>query len=186
LLAAIKEPRPAVLLHYCAYGYHRQGLPLWLYQGIHSWLGEGGGGGAGRQRQFSTVFYETMATAAKPWKKEFCLQFPQKWLVQEIHRRGRLAITHCEHLQAFLDGIEPDKTLRLPVMEKMAGEHGRNLDWKWLANQYQAALFQVPTYALPGRGIYEVPVEVLKGSAPTYAQIRSGVGASVGIRPRPA
>ncbi|HUA67603.1 MAG TPA: hypothetical protein VMA13_03560 [Candidatus Saccharimonadales bacterium] len=114
LLASIKS-KPAVLLHYDGYGYHKHGVPTWLYQGIKSWLTERNCGPAQCHKQFSTVFHELWGTSAKPWRRRFYLQILQKRLVKKLHRRSQLSITNTQHRQVLLDAIEPQKTLLLPV-----------------------------------------------------------------------
>ncbi len=112
-LAAIKE-EPAVLLHYVGYGFQKRGVPVWLYRGIHSWLHDLSGPQGGR-KQFSTVFHETWATSAKPWKSAFYLRILQKWLVEGFHRHSGISITSTRCMQGMLDRIEPHKTLLLPI-----------------------------------------------------------------------
>jgi len=186
LLASAKEQSPVVLLHYCAYGYHKQGVPLWLYQGINSWLVENGGFGTGSDRKFCTVFYEVMAPSAKPWKKEFCLRIPQKWLISEIHRRSKLSVTGNAPMQSFLDGVEPGKILRLPVLTNLSVGNEHSLDWKALARQYQAALFRELSCSKTNPNLNSAAVEELKGPPPTYAPARQAKEHRTGIRPRPA
>src|SRR5271168_328683 len=65
LLAQVKERHSAVLLHYAGFGYHKLGVPLWLYLGIKSWLAERAGGPAGGSKQFSTVFHELWSWSDK-------------------------------------------------------------------------------------------------------------------------
>lgn len=182
LLPLSKKQFPAVLLHYCAYGYNRQGFPLWLHQGIQSWLDEGGGAASGSQRQFSTVFYETMGTSVKPWQKEFCLRIPQKWLIQEIHRRSKFSVTSCTQMQSFLNGIIPGKALRLPVRNQPANEHEPALDWKYLASQYHEKLFQAPVVLNTGVRLGGE----LQGTLPAFVPAQQVVRSSVSIRPRTA
>ncbi|MBC8096448.1 MAG: glycosyltransferase [Akkermansiaceae bacterium] len=110
LLAAVKE-NPAVLLHYVGYGYHKRGVPIWLYRGIHSWLAEQNG----NRKQFSTVFHELWASSSKPWKSEFYLRLVQKWIVEGLHRRSELSITSTRRMQTLLEGIQPHKTMWLPI-----------------------------------------------------------------------
>jgi len=182
MLPLAKNQFPAVLLHYCAYGYNRQGFPLWLHQGIQSWLDEGGGAASGSKRQFSTIFYETLGTSVKPWQKEFCLRIPQKWLIQEIHRRSQLSVTGCPLMQAFLNGVAPGKTLRLPVRNQPTNELEQALDWKNLAAQYHERLFQAPTASNTGLRLRGE----LQGALPAFVPAQQAVRSSVSIRPRPA
>jgi hypothetical protein len=115
LLASAKEKYAIVLLHYVGYGYHKHGIPLWLYRGIGSWLAEGAGGAAASQKQLATVFHELWRPSTKPWKKEFYLQKPQQWLVEGLHLRSNFSVATTKHKQAMLEGIQPDKTFWLSI-----------------------------------------------------------------------
>jgi hypothetical protein len=141
VLSSTKEQRPPVLLHYCPYGYNRQGVPFWLYQGIKSWLGEQRSMDAGSDKQLLTVFYENLPASFRPWKKSSYLRIPQRWLIQELHRRSRLSVTCSRHLQALLDRIEPHKTMRVPMPGNVQQWDAKNPDWKQIAHQFQAELF---------------------------------------------
>jgi hypothetical protein len=157
VLSSTKEQRPPVLLHYCPYGYHRQGVPLWLYQGIKSWLGEQSSRDTGSDKQLLTVFYENLPASFRPWKKSSYLQIPQRWLIQELHRRSRLSVTSSCYLQALLDRIEPHKTMRVPMPGNAQQWDATNPDWKLIASQFQKELF--PRF--PGSNGAFRPVEAL-------------------------
>lgn len=183
LLASAKEQQASFLLHYCPYGYDKNGLPRWLYRGIDSWLQEQSTR-TGCERGFYTVFHEGLPSSSTLWKKEFCLQIPQKWLLQEIHRRSGLSVTSSRNLQAFLDSVEPHKTLWLPAPGRAANEP--DPDWKLIARDYHAALFERPTHAKASVGQESGSAEELNGPAvPGYPSVRV-VEHPVGIRPRPA
>jgi glycosyltransferase involved in cell wall biosynthesis len=113
LLAAKKESS-VVLLHYVGYGYQKRGVPMWLYRGIRSWLAEKDGSHADR-KQVSTVFHELWASSRRPWKSEFYLGRVQKWLVERLHRLSEISVTSTRRMQGMLDGIQPHKTLWLPI-----------------------------------------------------------------------
>jgi hypothetical protein len=115
LLASAKEKHAIVLLHYIGHGYHRHGIPLWLYRGLGSWLAEGAGGTSASQKQLATVFHELWKPSIKPWKKEFYLQKPQQWLVEGLHLRSNFSVATTKHKQAMLEGIQPDKTFWLSI-----------------------------------------------------------------------
>lgn len=112
-LASFRD-NPPVLLHYVGYGYHKRGVPLWLYRGIRSWLADNGGSAAERN-QFFTVFHELWASSKKPWKSEFYLRIIQKWIVARLHSYSTFSITSTRAMQTMLDHIQPRKTWRLPI-----------------------------------------------------------------------
>jgi glycosyltransferase involved in cell wall biosynthesis len=114
LLASIKD-KPAVLLHYDGYGYHKHGAPAWLYLGIKSWLAERNRGSAQYHKQFSTVFHELWGPAAKPWQGKFYRQILQKRLIERLHRQSQISITSTHHRRTLLDAIDPEKTMLLPI-----------------------------------------------------------------------
>jgi hypothetical protein len=177
LLASIKD-KPTVLLHYDAYGYHKHGLPIWLYQGINSWLSERDRKSGQSDKQFSTVFHDLCELSAKPWPGKFYLKMLQKRLVERLHRRSQTSITSSHRLQTLLDAMEPLKTLllpvpaRLPIIDRPLSQVGRELgliaaashtahqqcaDWKVIAQEYYETLYhQVP----PVLARVEVPEEL--------------------------
>jgi hypothetical protein len=140
LLASAREPQAEVLLHYCAHGYHSMGVPLWLYCGIKSWLGESRNA-PGSDRRFDTIFYDS-PTAVKPWRKEYWLKLTQQWLLLEIHRQSRCSVTRSRRMQALLDGAQPGKTLWLPALENAPANEAQDPAWQGIAGQLQEALFQ--------------------------------------------
>ena len=113
LLASNKSPGSAVLLHYVSYGYHKRGIPVWLYRGVNSWMQERNPPDG--RRHFSTVFHELWPTSWKPWTSVFYLSCVQKWLVQGLHRRSAVSVTSTKGMKAVLDGIQPHKTVWLPI-----------------------------------------------------------------------
>jgi hypothetical protein len=164
VLSSIKEQRPPVLLHYCPYGYNRQGVPFWLYQGIKSWLGEQSSMDAGSDKQLLTVFYENLPASFKPWKKSSYLRIPQRWLIQEFHRRSRLSVTSNCRLQTLLDSIEPQKTLRVPMPGNGQLWDSNNPDWKLIAHQFQAELF--PKFSYSNGAVRPVEASVKEAQRP--------------------
>jgi hypothetical protein len=110
LLASAKVKHSTVLLHYLGDGYHRLGVPFWLYRGIKSWLAEGAGASAAGPNQLATVFHELWRSSAKPWKKQFYLQKPQRWLIGRLHRRSKFSVATTRRNHALLEGIQTDKT----------------------------------------------------------------------------
>ena len=111
LLASSKEQASSVLLHYAGHGYHKLGVPLWLYLGIKSWLAEF----TDSPKQFSTVFHQSWLSSAKPWQKEYYLALLRRRLVQGFHHRSRISVVGTRRMQALLEALEPDKTLWLPM-----------------------------------------------------------------------
>jgi hypothetical protein len=185
-LSSTKEQRPPVLLHYCAYGYHKQGVPVWLYLGIKSWLGEQSNLDAGSDKQLLTMFYETLPVSFKPWKKASYLRIPQRWLIREFHRRSRLSVTSSRRLQALLDTIEPCKTLRVPMPGNPELWDANNPDWKLIASQFQAELFPEFSYSKGGaRPVETSPKGLQERAMPKYILRNHAVEPPVGIRHRP-
>ncbi len=115
LLASTKKPSAAVLLHYAGAGYHKQGVPLWLYLGIKSWLAEGASGAGNGRKQLSTVFHELWSSSDKPWEKDFYLRILQRRLVRGFHHLSKLSVAGTPRMQGMLEGLEPRKTLWLPM-----------------------------------------------------------------------
>jgi hypothetical protein len=115
LLATAKEKDSAVLLHYSGYGYDNLGVPIWLYLGINSWLGEQTGRSTASQKQFCTVFHESLESCAKPWKIEFYLRNLQKSLLRRFHHRSKVSVTRTRRMHQMLEAFEPHKTLWLPT-----------------------------------------------------------------------
>jgi hypothetical protein len=185
LLASVKNQRPPVLLHYCAYGYHKQGVPHWLYQGIKSWLDEYNGADAGSEKQLMTVFHETFPETSKPWKKEFYLRIPQQRLLQKFHRRSKLSVTGSRNLQALLDSVEPHKSVLSPTSGSASFRNEQTPDWKSIARQYQAELFPQLVNAKAGVKPDKAAVEEVKERmAPANALDFRAVESSTRIRPR--
>jgi hypothetical protein len=185
LLSSAKEQRPPVLLHYCAYGYNKQGVPLWLHQGIKSWLDEQSSSDAGGDKQLVTFFYEALPSSFKPWKKALYLRIPQQWLLQQFHRRSRLSVTGNGRLQALLDRMEPHKTLRVAMPGNGSLWDAENPDWKLIASQLQAEIF--PKFSSPNGSVQpiEAPVAyVKKRTLPKYSLSNHAVEPPVGIRHR--
>jgi hypothetical protein len=187
LLAAVKKEGSALLLHYCAYGYHKQGIPFWLLRGINSWVEEqqtvSGGGG-----EFNTVFYGDMPSSTRPWQAEFCLRLMRRWLAEEIHRRSRLSIAINRNMRAFLDQVEPDKTTWLPLPgEGVALETGQPFDWNALAYQYRELLFLQPPRPKSGAKVKAGARDGLDlRPLPPYFAGASRVKQPGGLNPRPA
>jgi len=150
LLSSAKQPLLAVMLHYCAYGYHKQGLPLWLHSGIKSWLTEHGGAKPGLNKQLITVFHTSLQAPLKPWNKEFCLRMPQKWLLYQFHRHSKLSIMSNRSLQVELDRIEPSKTMWSPIPGNSSDANAPRPDWKRIAHQYLQALQYNPSGSKAG------------------------------------
>jgi hypothetical protein len=119
LLTSTKEQSAAVLLHYAGVGYHKLGVPLWLYLGIKSWLTEGANRHAGGIKQFSTVFHELWSSSEMPWEKDFYLGGLQRRLVQGFHHLSKLSVAGTRRMQALLEDLEPRKTLWLPMPSNM-------------------------------------------------------------------
>jgi hypothetical protein len=185
VLSSTKEECPPVLLHYCAYGYQKQGVPFWLYQGIKSWLRELNSLEAGSNKQLLTVFYETLQSSFKPWKKSSYLRIPQRWLIQEFHRRSRLSVTGSRRLQVLLDAVEPHKTLRVPMPENAQLWDANNPDWKLIASQFQAELFPGFSSSNGTARPVETPVKNVQGrKLPKYVLGDHVVEPPVGIRHR--
>jgi hypothetical protein len=132
LLASAKEKDGAVLLHYAGYGYDKLGVPLWLYQGIKSWLGEQTGQSATGQKKLCTVFHETMESCSKPWKIEFYLRKLQMSLAKGFHLRSKFSVTSTRRMYQVLEAFEPLKTLwvptpcNVPVTDRSNGARRRN------------------------------------------------------------
>jgi hypothetical protein len=120
LLASAKEQHSSVLLHYLGHGYHKRGVPFWLYRGIKSWLAEQTGASVDNHRQFSTVFHDLWPSSVKPWKSEFYWRKPQQWLVERLHRRSKMSITSTRRMRTLLEIIQPHKTLWLPIPSNVA------------------------------------------------------------------
>jgi hypothetical protein len=114
LLSSIKD-NPTVLLHYNGYGYHKHGVPIWLYRGIKSWIAECDRGLPQSHKQFSTVFHELWVSSSQPWQGKFYLQMLQKRLIERLHHASQISITGSHDRQALLDAIEPQKTLLMPI-----------------------------------------------------------------------
>jgi hypothetical protein len=112
---ASKEMDNAVLLHYAGRGYDNLGVPIWLYRGISSWLGEHTGRFTGNQKPFCTVFHESLEPCAEPWKIEFYLRNLRKSLLRKLHHRSRLSVTRTRCMHQMLEAFEPHKTLWLPT-----------------------------------------------------------------------
>jgi hypothetical protein len=115
LLASTKVKHSIVLLHYAGYGYHKLGVPLWLYRGIKSWLAEGGGPSAAGQKHLATIFHELWISANRPWKREFYLQKPQQWLIEGLHRQSKFSVATTRRKQALLEGIQWGNTFWLSI-----------------------------------------------------------------------
>jgi hypothetical protein len=185
VLSSTKEQRPPVLLHYCPYGYNRQGVPLWLYQGIKSWLDEQSSIDAGNDKQLLTVFYENLPASFRPWKKSSYLRIPQRWLIQELHRRSRLSVTSSCDLQALLDRIEPHKTMRVPMPGNVQQWDAKNPDWKQIAHQFQAELFPELFYSNGAVRPVEASAKNVQGRMlPKNVLDNRAVEPPVGIRQR--
>jgi hypothetical protein len=119
LLASIKVEQAVVLLHYAGYGYQRQGVPLWLYRGIKSWLAEGVGASVTGQKQLATIFHELWMSSKRPWRGEFYLQKPQRWLIEGLHRQSKFSVATTKRKQALLEGIQRGKTFWLSIPKGM-------------------------------------------------------------------
>jgi hypothetical protein len=114
LLASLRED-PVLLLHYDGKSYQKNGCPTWLHVGIQSWLEDRDSGSPQRNKQFFTVFHELWGSLAKPWQGQFYRNIWQRRLVEKLHRRSQVSITSTRHYQAELDGMEPGKTMLLPI-----------------------------------------------------------------------
>lgn len=130
LLGSPKEPHAAVILHYSQLGYHRLGIPLWLYWGVRSWLAEAAG--TGRPQSFHIVFHDSCPSMAPPWQLDHFLHKGRQWLARAFHRQSNLSIVCSRTMQAMLDSVKPNKTLwlprpsSLPLNKRPRCEHRRN------------------------------------------------------------
>ena len=115
LLASAKERSPAVLLHYCGYGYDAHGIPLWLSRGLRSWLAEAACGTSAETRRFATVFHDSWPCSAAPWGKAFYREKLQQWIVKSLHRHSQFSVTGAWRLLAVLNQVAPKKTLWFPT-----------------------------------------------------------------------
>jgi hypothetical protein len=131
LLASAKESSPAVLLHYCGYGYDARGLPLWLSRGMGSWLAEASCGMGAQTRRFATVFHDTWPSSAMPFGKAFYREMFQQWIVKRLHRYSHFSVTSAWRLLEVLNKVAPKKTLWLPTpssvpVTERSGEEKQN------------------------------------------------------------
>ena len=185
LLAPANGLDTAVLFHYCPYGYHKQGLPVWLYRGIKSWQEEHIGTNIMDSKHLITVFHETLQSPLKPWNKEFCLRALQKWLLHQFHRHSQFSVTNDHALQALLYNIMPHKTMWSPMPRHMAATSEHIQDWKFIARQYNEVLHQdllgVKTSELPDR-----LKENIQRAPPVYASGIKTVESPVARLQRPA
>jgi hypothetical protein len=141
LLSSAKQPYAAVVLHYCPYGYAKQGLPLWLYRGIKSWLEEQGGANPGSDKQLVTVFHNMLQTPLKPWNKEFCLRLPQRWLLQQFHCHSKFSMTTNHRLPFVPKGIATPKDNWL-INPEGPPPCGKSPDWGLIARRFYEALHE--------------------------------------------
>jgi hypothetical protein len=165
LLSANKLQNIPILLHYCPYGYQKLGVPLWMYRGIKSWLGEQGSLTVGGDKRLFTVFYGTLPSSAKPWKKATYLGIPQQWLLQEFHRCSKLSVTGCRFTQNLLERIKPGKTLRVSMPGEKPLWYAENSDWKRIGSQFQTELFPEFSNSKTGAQPVEDFAQGIKGQA---------------------
>lgn len=186
LLARAKEEQATVLLHYCPYGYHRMGLPYWLYRGIRSWIEERSGTCLPDGRQLCTLFYDAGFLSLEQWSKAYCLSLVQRWLSQEIHRFPGFSVTASRPMQRFLDGIEPQKTLLLPTLRAGPAGFESNPDWTQLASQFQERLFRLPSRSGVGATLLNAAETINPSDSPAYQSNHQSMDGQVRIRPRAA
>jgi hypothetical protein len=185
LLSSNKLPDIPVLFHYCPYGYQKQGVPLWMYRGIKSWLGEQGSPAASGDKRLFTVFYGTLPSSAKPWKKATYLRIPQQWLLQEFHRCSKLSVTGCGFMQNLLESVKPGKTLLVPMPGEKPLWYAENPDWKLIGSQFQAELFVESSYPKTGVQLNGDYAQVIKDQAqPIFNLGHHAEERPIAIRPR--
>jgi hypothetical protein len=185
LLSSNKLPHIPVLFHYCPYGYQKQGVPLWIYRGIKSWLGEQGSPAASGDKRLFTVFYGTLPSSAKPWKKATYLRIPQQWLLQEFHLCSKLSVTGCRFMKNLLESVKPGKTLQVSMPGEKPLWYAENPDWKLIGSQFQAELFPEFPSSKPDVRLMGNYAREVKGQAqPMFTLGHDADERPIAIRPR--
>ncbi len=92
-LKATLESGP-VLLHYVGYGYHADGCPNWLVEGIEGWRNESGG-------RLLVLFHEVFATGP-PWSRTFWFSPSQRAIARRLAQACDRAVTSLEAYATLL------------------------------------------------------------------------------------
>ncbi|HTG44494.1 MAG TPA: hypothetical protein VK633_08175 [Verrucomicrobiae bacterium] len=83
-----------LLLHYSGYGFDKNGIPDWLWEGLEQ-VGQSG-------RISLSVFFHELWASGRPWKKAFYLGRAQQRVVQKLQALAAHCFTSTPKMQQLL------------------------------------------------------------------------------------
>jgi hypothetical protein len=162
---------PCLVLHYSGYGYERNGAPLWLQQGIDTYMKHN------PEARFAVVFHELYATSP-PWRRAFWHSRDQLGVARRLAEIADRALCATEEIRTKLVSWNGSLDVRVLPMPSNVGETPDPKQWERRASRLM--VFGLP--ASRAR-LFKRRDELRKTCDALQIEAIDDVGAAIGLLP---